>query len=264
MAGRVRMGTVAFGIGVTGALVAVGPGWTTGGPKAGAESQAAYMERTCSRVIRNPPLGGLDKTTVPAAGSAVTPGQQVLVTLRWDTGEWDGPYLHKTIDCVTVNGNRRPDSSVEEKPTLNDGVFETTVTIPDGLVEGDEVCDQGFLSGDASGGGFEQASSPPVCFTVQKVAVEEAPALTPSSPVPAPVPPVTQPVAVAPPGPTPAVVPAPAPVAEVLGMSETAPVELPRTGAGRDLPALGGLGLALGGLGWIGGTRRPRSAKRLR
>jgi LPXTG-motif cell wall-anchored protein len=249
------------------------------------ESRDAYITRTCERILGKAPTGGLDKTTDPADGESVAPGDEVEVKLDWDPADWSGESLHKVIDCVTINGDFVLDLSVEERPTDNDGKFKTAYRIPVEVVAGDEICDQGFLSGDSAGGGFEQDRSNQVCFKVEKD-TERAAAPAPEESAPA-TPPPAQPAPV----PTdvlgeqltaPAPVPAPAPVAVPAGLTAVAaqapapaPVPtpdlllaggtLPRTGQEtRRGPLLaGGVILMMGGLGLIGGNRRPRHAASL-
>jgi LPXTG-motif cell wall-anchored protein len=247
------------------------------------ESRNAYITRTCERILGQPPTGGLDKTTDPADGARVAPGDEINVKLDWDPADWSGQSLHKVIDCVTVNGNFVLDLSVEERPTDNDGKFKTVYMIPVDVVAGDEICDQGFLSGDSAGGGFEQDRSNQVCFKVEKdsgraaaapAPEETAPAVPPSPAQPAPVPtdvlgeqmtmPAPAPAPEAAPARVPAVAaqapaPAAAPRLDLTGGT------LPRTGQEtRRGPLLaGGVILMLGGLGLIGGNRRPRRAASL-
>jgi len=238
------------------------------------ESRDAYVTRTCERILGRPPTGGLDKTTNPADGASVAPGDDVEVELAWDPADWSDDALHKVIDCVTINGDFVLDLSVEERPTDNDGNFKTVYTIPVDIVAGDEICDQGFLSGDSAGGGFEQDRSNQVCFKVEQES-RGAAAPTPEETAPAPSP--------AQPAPVPSDVlgeqltapePAPVPAPEVAGVAVQAPAPapvptpdlmaaggtLPRTGQEtRRGPLLaGGVILTLGGLGLIGGNRRPR------
>ncbi|MDQ3943808.1 MAG: hypothetical protein M3357_01360, partial [Actinomycetota bacterium] len=158
------------------------------------ESRDAYITRTCERILGKPPTGGLDKTTDPGDGARVAPGDEVEVKLDWDPADWSGQSLHKVIDCVTINGDFVLDLSVEERPTDNDGKFRTVYMIPVDVVAGDEICDQGFLSGDSAGGGFEQDRSNQVCFKVEKDSERAAapapegtaPAVPPSPAQPAP------------------------------------------------------------------------------
>jgi hypothetical protein len=236
------------------------------------DSRDAYIARTCERILGKPGTGGLDMKTNPPAGSDVSPGDTIEVTLTWNPDDWSGTSLHKAINCVTVNGAFALNLSVEERPTNNDGEFAATYTIPHDVADGCQICNQGFLSGDSSGGGFGQEHSDQACFKVGVPASAAAPAPAPETPAtpapatPAPATPAPIPTQVlgeqlAAPAPAPRVAaeaaPAAAvPVPEVLGDT------LPRTGqeTRRGPLLLAGIGLTLGGLGLVGGNRRPRRA----
>jgi LPXTG-motif cell wall-anchored protein len=211
--------------------------------------------------------------TNPPAGSDVSPGDTIEVTFTWNPDDWSGTSLHKAINCVTVNGAFVLDLSVEERPTDNDGEFTAIYTIPVDAADGSQVCNQGFVSGDTSGGGFGHERSDQCCFTVR------APASSAAAPTPAPEAPATPaPATPAPatPAPVPAVVlgeqlvapapatPAPAQAAPAAAVAapEVAGDTLPRTGQDtrRGPLLLAGIGLTLGGLGLVGGNRRPRRA----
>jgi LPXTG-motif cell wall-anchored protein len=248
------------------------------------ESRDAYITRTCERILGKAPTGGLDKTTDPADGARVAPGDEVEVKLDWDPADWSGQSLHKVLDCVTINGDFVLDLSVEERPTDNDGNFKTAYKIPVEVVAGDEICDQGFLSGDSAGGGFEQDRSNQVCFKVEKdseraaapTPEETAPAVPPSPAQPTPVPTDVLGEQLTAPAPTPAPAPEAVPAVRVPSVvaPAPAPVTMPELVAGDTLPRTGqetrrgpllagGVILMLGGLGLIGGNRRPRHAASL-
>ncbi|MGH9039759.1 MAG: LPXTG cell wall anchor domain-containing protein [Acidimicrobiia bacterium] len=171
--------------------------------------------------------------------------------------------------------------TVEERPTANDGIFTTTYAVPDDLLAGDEICDQGFLSGDTSGGGFGQDRSDQVCFTVEEGSETESGTVSPPAPES---PPESGPPDAAPPESAPPAPLSPTPGTDVLGEQlsaqpeEAAPRQpaavtpevagppapevlgdtLPRTGRETQwLMLAGGMVLMLGGFGLIGGNRRP-------
>jgi hypothetical protein len=167
------------------------------------------------------PTGDLLKSTDPAPGSTVQPGQVIQVNLTWDAEKYDEEEdLHKVLDCVTVNGKLDEVLSGGEKPTANDGVFQHDYTVPADAAPGTEVCDQGRLSGGEEDD-YERAISEVVCF---KVAPPPPP---PPAPEVLPIREVTE----APPQVLPAV-------------EERAPQALPRTGT----DGLLGLAMACFGL----------------
>ena len=144
-------------------------------PAAGATpSHPGGVPDTCPEVLAGTPTGGLQKLTVPVAGSAVARGEVITVTLRWDPAIFAGSLLHKALDCVTVDGDAADGLSIQQRDVTNTGEFTTTTTVPDGLAEGARLCDRGFVSGATPGGGFAREKSNDVCFIVHNAA---APAL---------------------------------------------------------------------------------------
>ena len=243
---------------------------------------------TCPEALAGRPTGGVEKLTRPPAESVVHPGELITVSLRWERGIFERHVLHKALDCVTVDGQFAPALSVQERDTVNDGLFELAYAVPADLAAGTRLCDRGFVSGATAGGGFEREKSNDVCFTVE-LGVAGPPEAA-ASPVlaPAPVPtvvtsppaldtqfaalgevdtavppaenvsatPDTAPGLPAPevaPGPPPGAAPGVAPrnTAPRSAPSSTAEVvgeSLPRTGVGVPLGLLSGLMLVLGGL----------------
>jgi len=257
-------------------LTASTPAWS------GSSTGSSSMAGTCERIIRERPVGMVNQEVVPVDGATLAPGQDVVVRLTWNPTEWSGEWLQTALDCVTVNGRLALELSAEERPTLNDGVFEHRLTIPDDVGDGCEICSEGYVAGDGPGGRQQEGSSKPGCFRVEPPGEGVAPApepepvlppeLKPAQPEPLPAPPEPLPAPPAPssrvsaggdtapplttaaPAGSPAIEPAPAP-------SPTGPVslpELPRTGspAERPLQVVGGLSLALGGLATVAGVRR--------
>ena len=158
------------------------------------DSHPGGLPETCPEVLSGAPTGDLEKRTDPSDGSDVRVGDLVTVTLRWDPRSFDGPLLHKVLDCVTVNGEIAPDLSGQERDAPNDGRFEWHFTVPADVAAGARICDRGFVSGPAPGGDFEREKSNDICFTVVPPdAVENgspAPAAPPHT-VDGPAPPLT-------------------------------------------------------------------------
>jgi hypothetical protein len=226
------------------AMVAVASVWVAGADPAGAEQTRVGVDQGCPDALKGRPSGGLVKETQPPDGSGVRGGDVIKVTLRWDKALFERESLHKALDCVTIDGELAPGLSVEERDTANDGVFEHSFTVPDGLPDGTRLCDRGFISGPGREGRFEREKSNDVCFNVGGQALardrhyEEDDGFAPPVPTPAPAPevPPPPPVAAAPaggPAPPAVAVPAPAPERQV---AEGPPVPqpaaaLPRTGS---------------------------------
>src|SRR5947207_12739250 len=57
---------------------------------------------TCADVYGHRAAGDLDKTTDPAAGSPVTSGQSLAVTLQWPTSAVAGERTHRVMECRKV------------------------------------------------------------------------------------------------------------------------------------------------------------------
>jgi LPXTG-motif cell wall-anchored protein len=204
-------------LGSLAAVAAVASVWGVGVSPAGAAgSHPGGVGEMCPEVLQGSPTGGLEKVTDPPDGSEVYRGDVIKVTLTWDKARFDGPTLHKALDCVTTDGKLAPDLSVQERDPANDGVFEHSFTVPDGLPDGTRLCDRGFVSGPGSEEGFDRAKSNDVCFKLGgKAPASEAapppagPSPAPGSPAPpSPAPPAPAPGSPAPPSPTP---PSPAP-----------------------------------------------------
>lgn len=282
MRGRIRAG--AFGLGCAGLAVLTLVSPAAGERNPPGKAAMGDVSADCADASMNTPRGepgDLKLTADVPDGATVAPGQDILLTLSWDKKKWSGPQLDRALACVRVKGELAPDLSAEEAPTANDGVYEYRLHVPDDIKAGCDVCAEGFLSGDAAGGGPQQVRSDRYCFMAGHPVpppptppVNRAPA-PPAAPPPAPAPaPAT---AMAPP-PTPTQVPTqvagaqaarPAPPlaaaapAPVQAPAARPPAELPRTGsgAGRTGTAGGGLALCLGGLAVIGGSGR-RSRRR--
>jgi hypothetical protein len=244
----------------------------------GGGNLAADCEDASMNTPRGEP-GDLKLTSDVHQGATVAPGDDIRLTLTWDPKRWSGPQLDRALDCVRVKGELAPDLSAEEAPTPNDGVFVYRLHVPDDIKPGCDVCAEGFLSGDAGGGGPLDVRSDRYCFMSGRPVPPPPPTRPPSPPATRPpAPPVTSPPA--PPAPTPTPIAAPARVpTEVSGITAGQPApaltpapapapapaaELPRTGSAgsRTGTAGGGLALCLGGFAVMGGAgRRTRRRK---
>ncbi len=267
-----------------------------GAPPGAADPHPGGRPPNCPPVGIGSPTGDLEKRTDPVDGSDVQGGDVVTVTLRWDPESFDGPLLHKVLDCVTVGGQLAPDLSGQERDAPNDGSFEWRFTVPTSVPAGQRICDRGFVSGPGTDDDFERQKSNDVCFTVAPADSSDNESRNPAAPPPAveqPVPstdaptpavsPPTTPDAPTPPAPaTPETSPAlpapglpgsvespsprgdqPVPPA-VLASPHDAPgaprvpqATLPKTGANSPIPlVLAGLVLSAGGLSIIASAGR--------
>jgi hypothetical protein len=136
-------------------------------PAAAGSSHPGGVRQTCPEILDGHASSGhLRKTTEPADGSEVHPGDTVHVTLRWHRDDFDADVLHKALDCVTVDGDLVAPASVQERDTDNDGLFEHAYTVPGDAPPGSRLCDRGFVSGPGESDDFERQTSNDVCFVV--------------------------------------------------------------------------------------------------
>jgi hypothetical protein len=263
---RVIVVTALGAVGLFGSTAAV---WAetpiTPGPEPGSPEQMDYFADFCRHEMQRPPtaapgVGHMDNITSPGPGTAVA-GDVIGVNLRWDPTDFDdsaGVMIEKVLNCVSINGTPVPELTDEERPTLNDGAYDREFVVPQNVESGLLLCEQGFVYGNLSRGGYSQISSPRVCFTT-----EAAAAPPPPPPPPATAPPTT--VTTAEPTTTTTVAAAPERVAAGEPAPAPAPApakkELPKTGPG-DRGLLIGAGVALGWGGFavaLGARRRSAS-----
>jgi hypothetical protein len=276
MRGAIRTG--AYGLGCAGLAVLTLVTPAAGERNAPGRAPSGDLAADCDDASMNTPRGGpgdLKLTADVRDGATVAPGQDITLTLSWDPKRWSGPELDRALDCVRVKGGLEPDLSAEEAPTANDGAWDSTLHVPENIKPGCDICAEGFLAGDAAGGGPLELRSDRYCFlSGRPVPPPPAPPVTrppapPTRSAPAPMPvssttttapqPVRVPTEVA--GTTagrPSVALAPAPVTAPAPAPAAAPAELPRTGSDGSRPgaAGGGLALSLGGLAVMGGAGR--------
>ena len=183
-------------------------------------------------------------------------GDAVDINLTWDPADWNDTWVEKVLDCVSVDGKPVPQLSAEERPSPNDGTYERELAVPADIDAGHLLCEQGFVFGLLSRGGYSQTSSPRVCFTTEAAPPPPPPPTTAPPSTTTTAPPTTTTTAPAvrsaagAPAPPPPAPPAPARV-------------LPRTGPHDRLLLPGaGAALAAGGLGVAAGARRRRAALR--
>jgi hypothetical protein len=226
------------------------------GPEPGSQEQMDYFADTCRHELQRPPtaapgVGRADNVTSPGPGTAMA-GDVIDISISWDPADFDDTWIEKVLNCVSIDGKAVPELSDEERPAPNDGAFDRELALPKDIKGGLLVCEQGFVYGNLSRGGYSLISSPRVCFTT-----EEAP---PPPPPPTTAPPTTTTTE----APTTTTTALPARVAAGVPAPPPAPAPLktlPRTGPHDRLLLLGaGMALAMGGLGVAAGTRRRRAA----
>jgi hypothetical protein len=136
------------------------------------------FDDTCADVYGHRPVGDLDKTTDPVAGSAVMSGQTVAVTLSWPTFAVAGERPHRVMECLSVDGGA-PRLWAERQFTSAGGTVTLSIVVPDGLSPKSTVCGQSFLKTKGSFGPVTRWSDK-TCFPVAKEGSFQALARSPS------------------------------------------------------------------------------------
>lgn len=106
-------------------------------------AQTAFTD-TCDEVYGEKPVGDLEKTTDPAAGSPVSSGETVSITLQWPNKMVAGPRTHRVLECLSVDGDA-PRQWAERQFTTDQGMITLSAVVPSGLSKESTVCSQSFL-----------------------------------------------------------------------------------------------------------------------
>ena len=136
------------------------------------------FDDTCADVYGHRPVGDLEKTTDPTAGSAVISGQRVAVSLSWPTFAVAGERNHRVIECLSVDGGT-PRLWAERQFRSADGTVTLSTVVPDGLSAKSTVCGQSFLKTRGSFGPVSRWSEK-TCFPAAKESKFSAFARSPS------------------------------------------------------------------------------------
>jgi LPXTG-motif cell wall-anchored protein len=238
----------------TGGALAVTP--QSPGPEPGSPEQMEYFADTCRHELQRPPTqwSGVENVTTPGPGTIVA-GDVVDISLQWNPADWTDTWVEKVLNCVSIDGTPVPELSDEERPAPNDGVYSRELVVPADIESGHLLCQQGFVYGMFTRGGYTLTSSPRVCFTTEAAPPPPPPTTTTTEPPP---PPPAEP-------PTTTTTEPPAPSRVAAAAPEPAPVPvpvrtLPKTGSGDRMLLLGAGGaLALGGFGVAAGRKRRAS-----
>lgn len=261
--GRVVVGAVlgaASLLGSGGVALAQGRVPQTPGPEPGSPEQMEYFADHCRHEMERPPtaapgVGRVENVTSPGPGTAMA-GDVIDINLSWDPADFDDTWIQKVTNCVAIDGKPVPELTAEERPAPNDGTYGRELVVPEDIGDGHLLCQQGFVYGNLSRGGYSLISSPRVCFTTQA-----APPPPPPPPPPTTAPPTTTTTEAT----TTTTTEPPAPARVAAGVPAPAPApapkkELPKTGPHDRLLLLGGgAALAMGGLAVAAGARRRRT-----
>jgi uncharacterized repeat protein (TIGR01451 family) len=123
----------------------------------------AASNGACGGAFGGSPSGTLAMTASVPDGGSISAGQKIDLTITWNTGDWSG--LDQFADCFEINGTLDPSMTYEEKPPVNDGIIQHSVSVPGSLANGDTVCARARLSGQPIGGVSTQKSNT-LCWTV--------------------------------------------------------------------------------------------------
>ncbi|HEV3365036.1 MAG TPA: LPXTG cell wall anchor domain-containing protein [Acidimicrobiia bacterium] len=259
MWGRVVAGTVlaaAVLLGSASGALAQGRVPQTPGPEPGSPEQMEYFADQCRHELQRPPtaapgVGRVENVTSPGPGTAMA-GDVIDISLSWDPADFDDTWIQKVLNCVSIDGTPVPELTDEERPAPNDGTYGRELVVPADIEDGHLLCQQGFVYGNLSRGGYSLISSPRVCFTTQAA----------PPPPPPPTPTTEPPTTTTTEAPTTTTTAPPAPARVAAGEPAPLPApapkkELPKTGP-HDRPLLLGAGaaLAMGGLALAAGARR--------
>ena len=149
-----KRGWLSAGIAIALAVGFAAPAWA---------SQTTFDD-TCADVYGHSPIGDLDKTTDPPAGSTVASGQPMTVTLEWPTSSVAGERQHRVMDCVSVDKGA-PQLWAEKQFTTSEGTITLAEVVPAGIASGSTICSQSFLKTAGSFGPVTRWSDK-TCFPV--------------------------------------------------------------------------------------------------
>jgi LPXTG-motif cell wall-anchored protein len=142
--------------------VAVSAGIMTVALGLGASPAHASATTDCSPYLSGTRNGGLSITTTPAAASSVPAGGSIQITATWDDSHFS--EIDRLATCVTWDGNFHPSMSNSLRGigtgTISSNI--SSVTVPEDMPVGSEICIRDVLIGD--GGHTVEVSNTP-CFT---------------------------------------------------------------------------------------------------
>jgi hypothetical protein len=147
-----------------GMAVAIGLALPAGlAPPAGAAAETTFDDN-CAEVYGHRPVGDVDKATDPVAGSGVTSGQTVSVTLSWPNRMVAGTRAHRVLECLSIDGGE-PQQWAERQFTTDQGTVSYSTKVPSGLGAKSTVCSQSFLKTQGAFGPVTRWSEK-TCFPV--------------------------------------------------------------------------------------------------
>ncbi|HYH48568.1 MAG TPA: hypothetical protein VEG38_03370 [Acidimicrobiia bacterium] len=145
----------------------------------GAATETTFDD-TCADVYGKRPVGDLDKSTDPVAGSSVPSGQTVSITLQWPNSMVAGNRTHRVLECLSVDGGE-PRQWAERMFTTDQGAASLSVVVPSDVEPKSTVCGQSFLKTEGPFGPVTRRSEK-TCFPIGAGGTFKALARSPSPP----------------------------------------------------------------------------------
>jgi uncharacterized repeat protein (TIGR01451 family) len=125
---------------------------------------ASAQNNACNGAFGGSPVGSLAMTANVPNGADITVGQSITVTSTWNTGDWSD--LDQYHNCWQANGSLLGALDLFEGNPNNDGIITQTITVPNSLSAGDELCVRGRLSGNPIGGNTTTQKSNILCWDI--------------------------------------------------------------------------------------------------
>ena len=125
---------------------------------------SASASVACNGAFTGSPPGTLAITASVPTGQTIEPGQSITVTATWDMSDWTD--LDRYRACWQLNGGDLDALDFEVVDPVNDGSISNTISVPNTVADGDELCVRTRLSGQPAGGESTQKSNT-LCWTVE-------------------------------------------------------------------------------------------------
>lgn len=136
-------------------------------------SAAPPQPNACDNAFWMPPVGSLNMTTDPAAGTSVLAGDAIQIDATWNTADWldvsptGTPMgLYQEIACASLNGTVINEIGDQNLDPPNDGSYSTTIVVPQAAQPGDELCVRVRISGHPPAQSPQTQKTETACFTV--------------------------------------------------------------------------------------------------
>ena len=124
----------------------------------------ANASQACNGAFQGSPQGTLAISSSVPNGGTISAGQSITITATWATTDWNG--LDAYYNCWQLNGAEVGALELEEKPPANDGQVVQTISVPNTVADGDQLCVRSRLSGQPAAGNTTTQKSNKLCWTV--------------------------------------------------------------------------------------------------